>query len=237
MIGKLHSIETFGTVDGPGVRYVVFMQGCPLRCKFCHNPDTWDMAGGEEMAVEDVFGDIQKYKSYIEGVTVTGGEPLLQMEFVTKLFSLCKQAGLSSCLDTSGMVNIEPIETRKKVEDLLSVTDLVMLDIKDIEEDSHIKLTGASNKPVLEFAKFLDKKGKKMWLRLVLVPTVNNQEEKLAKLREFKDSLTNVEKIEILPYHTLGVEKYKKLGIDYPLAGIKEPTQEEINKAKKILNI
>ena len=237
MKGFIHSIETFGTVDGPGVRYVVFMQGCPLRCKFCHNPDTWKTCCGEEKSAQEIFDDILKYTNYIQGVTITGGEPLLQMEFVEKLFSLCKQVGLETCLDTSGMVNLSSIKARKMLENLLSVTDLVILDIKDIDDENHKWLTGASVEPVLNFARFVDEKGKKIWLRKVLVPTVNDKEESLFRWREFKETLKNVEKVELLPYHTLGIEKYKKLGIDYPLEGISEPTQEQIKKAKEILNI
>lgn len=235
-MGRIHSVETFGTVDGPGIRYVVFMQGCDFRCAYCHNPDTWEFAGGEEKSVDELVLDIVKYKRYIEGVTVSGGEPLLQIDFVTELFKRVKEEGLTTCLDTSGSIfNEENAVVMSKIQNLLSVTDLVLLDIKHIDEAEHIKLTGKSNKNVLKFARFLSDINKEVWLRYVLVPTINNSEKHLLKWKEFARTLNNVNKIEVLPYHTLALEKYQKLGIEYKLKGVLEPTREEIRKAEEII--
>lgn len=233
MVGKIHSIETFGTVDGPGIRYVIFMQGCDFRCAYCHNPDTWNFAGGEEKQVDELLEDILKYKRYIEGVTVSGGEPLMQIDFVTELFYKVKEHGLTTCIDTNGGSFLTT--KKEKIDKLLSVTDLVMLDIKHIDEEPHKLLTGKSNKSTLEFAKYLSKINKDMWLRYVLVPTINESKEILEKWRDFAGTLQSVKKIEVLPYHTLAINKYKELGIDYKLKDISEPTQEQINFAKKIL--
>ena len=238
MEGRIHSIETFGTVDGPGIRYVVFMQGCSFRCKYCHNPDTWSLCHGEVQSVEQLIDDINKYRRYIQGVTVSGGEPLLQIDFVTELFKKVKENGLDTCLDTAGYVfDLTKNSEVEKLNKLLEVTDLVMLDIKHINDNNHKELTGFSNKNVLEFAKYLSKINKKMWLRYVLVPTINDDDETLQLWVEFARSLNSVDKIEVLPYHRLALEKYVGLGIDYKLKDIQEPTQEQIEKAKKILKI
>ena len=238
MTGKIHSIETFGTVDGPGIRYVVFMQGCPMRCAYCHNPDTWQIDGGKEYTVQELLNDISKYTRYIEGVTVSGGEPLMQIGFVIELFKHVKEMGLTTCLDTSGIVfdksNSKLIE---QIDELLLYCDLVLLDIKHIDEDSHISLTGMSNKNVLKFAEYVDSRNIEMWLRYVLVPGINDSYEILTKWKNFAIILKNVKKIEVLPYHRLGVEKYKKLGINYGLEGVQEPSKESIDMAKKILEI
>lgn len=234
MKGKIHSIETFGTVDGPGIRYVIFMQGCNFRCGYCHNPDTWDFDGGSEMSADEIVEDICKYTRYIEGVTVTGGEPLCQMDFLIELFEKIKAKGLTTCIDTNGGIFSDNL--LEKLDKLLNVTDLVMLDIKHIDEDSHVKLTGKSNKNVLEFANYLSKIGKDIWLRYVLVPTVNDDDETLMKWKKFADSLATVKKIEVLPYHRMAIEKYKSLGIEYSFENIPEPTKESIQKVEKILN-
>ena len=235
MKGKIHSIETFGTVDGPGVRYVIFMQGCNFRCKYCHNPDTWNYSSGSEYSVDELVADISKYLRYIEGVTISGGEPLLQIDFITQLFSEVKQLGLHTAIDTSGSVfNKNNIS---KITSLMEVTDLVLLDIKHIDNEKHIMLTGMPNKNVLKFAQYLSKIDKDMWLRYVLVPTINDDNETLIKWRDFADTLNNVRKIELLPYHNLAIEKYKNLGIEYPLKDINIPSKTEIKNAKKILRI
>ena len=237
MIGRIHSVETFGTVDGPGVRYVVFMQGCNFRCSYCHNPDTFEFAGGSEQSVEELVEDICKYKRYIQGVTISGGEPLLQIDFLIELFERLKQEGLTTCIDTNGGIfNKDDEKLLIKIDKLLSVTDLVMLDIKHIDDQSHIRLTGKSNKNVLEFAKYLSSKNQDMWLRYVLVPTINDSKETITEWKKFADSLKNVKKIEVLPYHRLAIEKYEKLGIEYKLKDILEPTQEQIKLANDILN-
>ena len=236
MLGNIHSIETFGTVDGPNIRYVIFLQGCPMRCGFCHNPDTWNIGVGENKSVDEIVKDVLRYTRYIDGITVTGGEPLLQIEFITKLFENIKEKGLTTCLDTSGITfNKSDVDLVEKIDKLLKVCDLVLLDIKHIDDSEHQKLTGHSNKNVLEFAKYLDEKGVKVWLRYVLVPGINDSDEVLFRWKDFADNLSNVEKIEVLPYHKLGIEKYKKLGIDYRFKDVQEPTLEVIKKAKEIL--
>jgi len=237
MEGRIHSIETFGTVDGPGIRYVIFMQGCKFRCKYCHNPDTWALNQGETQTVDELVKDIVKYKRYIQGVTVSGGEPLIQVEFVTALFEKVKENNLDTCLDTAGYVFDEKNKNElSKIQKLLSVTDLVMLDIKHIDDVQHKNLTGFTNKNVLEFAKYLSKINKRTWLRYVLVPTINDDEKTLKLWKDFAKNLKSVEKIEVLPYHRLALEKYKNLGIEYHLNEILEPTKEQIEKAKEILN-
>lgn len=237
MKGKIHSIETFGTVDGPGIRYVIFVQGCNFRCAYCHNPDTWEYSGGSEYTTDELLEDICRYKRYIEGVTISGGEPLLQIDFVTELFEKVKAAGLTTCIDTNGGIFDKNNDVlTNKINKMLEFTDLVMLDIKHIDEGLHTNLTGHTNSNVLEFARFLSDRGQDMWLRYVLVPTINDSVEHLTKWRDFADSLISVDKIEVLPYHTLAVEKYEKLGLEYKLKDISEPTKEQIEQANNILN-
>lgn len=237
-MGKIHSIETFGAVDGPGIRFVVFMQGCPMRCLYCHNPDTWDICNGKEMSVEDLIIEIHKYKHYFGtdgGVTVSGGEPLMQIDFVTELFKALKNENIHTCLDTSGILFNNQLQTLDRINELLQYTDLVLLDIKHINSARHKRLTGFNNDNVLDFAKFLNKKNIPMWIRYVLVPTINEDIESLTELRQFLNTLNNIEKIEVLPYHTLGVTKYKQLGINYLLNDITPPTDEQIKIANQIL--
>ncbi len=239
MIGRIHSFESFGTVDGPGIRYVVFLQGCPLRCQYCHNPDTWG-AGGKEYTVEQVVSQALRYKNYFGdkgGVTVTGGEPLLQIDFVIELFTQLKAKGVHTCVDTSGFTfqkdNPVSLEKHKK---LLGVTDLFLLDIKHIDDEKCKALTGQSNRNTLDFAKFLSDNGKATWIRQVLVPELTDGEEDLKRTRSFIDGLSSVEKVEVLPYHTMGTVKYEKLGIAYPLAGVEAPSKERVANAKRILS-
>lgn len=238
MTGRIHSFESFGTVDGPGIRFVVFLQGCPLRCKYCHNPDTWG-AGGTEYAAQDVATRAMRYRNYFGaqgGVTATGGEPLLQIDFVIELFSLLKKQGVHTCVDTSGITfrkdDPKSVEKHKK---LLEVTDLFLLDIKHIDEAACVELTGQSNKNTLAFAQFLSENKKPMWIRQVLVPNVTDGEESLQRTRAFLDTLKSVEKVEVLPYHTMGVVKYEKLGMEYPFQDVQAPTKERVAYAKKIL--
>lgn len=237
-MGRIHSFESFGTVDGPGIRFVVFLQGCPLRCQYCHNPDTWG-SGGTEYSVDEVVARILRYKNYFGdkgGVTVTGGEPLLQIDFVIELFIALKNKGVHTCVDTSGITfKAEDKASVDKHTKLLSVTDLFLLDIKHIDEDACKKLTGQSNKNTLAFARFLSENGKKMWIRQVLIPGITDDEESLRRTRAFIDTLQTVEKVEVLPYHTLGINKYKQLGIEYPLEGVQAPTKERVINAKRIL--
>lgn len=235
---KIHSFETMGAVDGPGIRFVIFVQGCVMRCAYCHNPDSWDFDGGKEYSVDEIVKEILKYKNYYKnggGVTVSGGEPLCQIDDVTELFAQLKKLGIHTCLDTSGVMFCNQPSVTKKFEKLLELTDLVLLDIKHIDNDKHIWLTTKSNQNILSFAQFLDKHNKKMWIRYVLVPTINSDEKTLKQTRQFVDTLKNVEKVEILPYHTMGVHKYEQLNIEYRLKDIKEPTVEEIELATKIL--
>lgn len=239
MTGRIHSFESFGTVDGPGIRFVVFLQGCPLRCQYCHNPDTWG-AGGTEYSVDEVIERALKYKNYFGdkgGVTVTGGEPLAQIDFVIELFAKLKAKGIHTCVDTSGIMFHKDSKTGvEKHKKLLEVTDLFLLDIKHIDEESCKKLTGQSNRNTLDFACFLSENGKKIWIRQVLVPGITDGEEDLQRTRAFIDTLKTVEKIEVLPYHTMGEVKYEKLGIEYPLKGVVAPTKERVLYAKRILN-
>lgn len=239
-VAKIHSFESFGTVDGPGVRFVVFMQGCPLRCKYCHNPDTWDFAGGEEYSASSVHKQILKYINYIKngGVTVSGGEPLAQIDFVIELFTLLKKDGLHTCCDTSGIYFDENNpEILAKYDRLLEVCDLFLLDIKHISENKHKDLTGLSAKKPQAFAKYLDSHHKPMWVRHVLLDGYTNNVEDLEKTRAFIDTLHNVEKIEVLPYHTMGITKYEKLKIEYPLKDVEAPSKEDIQRAKEILGV
>ena len=237
MKGNIHSIETFGTVDGPGIRYVIFLQGCPLRCAYCHNPDTWQVGVGEEKDTDELVEDILKYTRYIEGITVSGGEPLMQIDFLIDLFEKVKANNLTTCIDTSGILfDKNNKQFVSKIDKLLNLCDLVMLDIKHIDNEEHKKLTTHSNTNVLEFAKYVDSKNVNMWLRYVLVSTINDSDEVVARWKSFADGLNNVSKIEVLPYHKLGIEKYKKLGLEYRLEGIPEPDKDLIEKVKKELD-
>ena len=238
MLGRIHSFESFGTVDGPGIRFVVFLQGCPLRCKYCHNPDTWG-AGGEEYTAQAVAERALRYKNYFGekgGVTVSGGEPLLQIDFVIALFKALKEKGVHTCVDTSGITfNPSSKEIVEKHEELIKVADLFLLDIKHIDDDACKALTGQGNARTLAFAKFLSDHNKPTWIRQVLVPGLTDADESLKRTRAFIDGLTSVEKVEVLPYHTMGEVKYEKLGLTYPLKGVVAPTKERVQNAKRIL--
>lgn len=236
MTGRIHSFESFGTVDGPGIRFVVFVQGCPMRCQYCHNPDTWVVDGGKEYSAEQVAQNALRYKNYFAGgggVTVSGGEPLMQIPFVTQLFTILKQNGVHTALDTSGVL-FTP-SNKPLIDGLLAVTDLVLLDIKHIDDEEHKGLTGHSNQNVLAFAKYLSDIGKPMWIRHVLVSGITDNDEYLKSLSQFISGLKTVQKVEVLPYHTMGVSKYEKLGVDYPLKGLQPPQKERIINAREIL--
>lgn len=237
-MARVHSMETFGTVDGPGVRFVLFMQGCPMRCLYCHNPDSWDSNQGVEQSVDAVFQEIMKYKHYIKdgGVTISGGEPLLQCDFVLDLFIRLKANNIHTCIDTSGITfNENNKEMFQKIKQLMEYTDLVLLDIKQINDDKHKKLTKFSNKPVLAFARFLSSINKPTWIRYVVVETLSDDTEDIRELKRFIDTLGNIEKVEVLGYHTMAIDKYKKLGIEYPLNGIKATSKELVGKVERIL--
>ena len=233
---KVHSTESFGTVDGPGIRFVLFLQGCHLQCKYCHNRDTWDMKGGEYKSVDDILEKIKRYKNYMllsgGGVTVTGGEPLLQVKFLIELFKRLKEEGIHTCIDTSGIVAIT--DDIKKV---LEYTDLVLLDIKHIDDEKCKKLVGVSNKRELEFAEYLSQNKIKMWIRQVLVPGYTDDEQDLIKLKKFIKSLKTVEKVQILPYHSMGKYKWEKLGVKYELENVRDANDADVERAKKILGL
>ena len=238
MKGYIHSFESFGTVDGPGIRYVIFLKGCPLRCKYCHNPDTWTRENSQILESDDVVKQALRYKGYWGdkgGITLTGGEPLGQYDFALELLKKFKENGVRTCVDTSGYF-FNPNDESKYLE-LIKYVDLFLLDIKHIRDDKHQELTGVSNKNILEFAKFLSRNGKKMWIRHVIVPGITLNDEYLLELKKFVDTLENVEKIEVLPYHTMGTVKYQKLGIPYPLEGVEPPSKEEISHVKEILEV
>lgn len=236
--GRIHSVESFGSADGPGVRYIVFLKGCNMRCQYCHNPDTWAKDGGELMTPEEVLKKALRYKTYWKekgGITVSGGEALLQIDFVTELFRLAKEKGVNTCLDTSGNPFSMEEPFKSKFDELMKYTDLFMLDIKHMDDAAHRKLTGQTNQNILEMEAYLSDHGKAMWIRHVLVPGITTEEDELHRLRSFLDTLKTVERVEVLPYHTLGVFKWKELGIPYQLEGVDPPTKEQIDRAKEIL--
>lgn len=230
MKGNIHSLESFGTVDGPGVRYVVFFQGCPMRCLYCHNPDTWELGKGMQLESTKIIEKINRNRMFYTsgGITATGGEPLLQIEFLTELFTKAKMEGIHTCLDTSGIV-FDTKHNFAKFEELAQVTDLVMLDIKHMDDASHKKLTGHSNESVFAFAKFLEDKEIPLWVRHVIVPGITEDEEEWRTLGRYLKNLCNFEHLEVLPYHTMGKHKYELLGRTYPL-GDTQPLSEKVAK-------
>ena len=230
---KVHSFESFGTVDGPGIRYVIFLKGCHLSCKYCHNRDTWDIKGGSYKSLDEIFEQIKRYRPYFKssngGVTVTGGEPLLQVKFLIELFKNLKKAGIHTCIDTSGMVNLT-----EDVKKLLKLTDLVLLDIKHINSEKCKELTGHDNKKELEFARYLSQNDIPMWIRQVIVPGITDDEKDIITLKEFVKKLKTVEKVEFLPYHTVGKYKWKEIREKYEIEDIRNATQEDIKRVKSI---
>lgn len=239
MKGFIQSFETFGTVDGPGIRFIVFFKGCLLRCKYCHNPDTWTRENALIYTPEEIIKEVVKYKNYYingGGITFSGGEPLLQIDFLIELCKLCKANNIHTALDTSGIVfDKNNKELMFKFDELCKYLDLVLLDIKQIDEKKHIDLTGMSNKNVLDFAAYLKAKKIDVWIRYVLLPTYTDSIKDLTKTRAFIKTLDNVKRIDVLPYHTLGISKYIALNIPYPLSDIKPPDDETIDRANNIL--
>ena len=238
MTGRIHSSESFGTVDGPGVRFVLFMQGCPMRCLYCHNPDTWDMQGGIEMSADEVLSLYKKNIVFYKngGITVTGGEPLLQIDFLIELFSKAKKMGIHTCIDTSG-ITYNPNNTAylAKLDKLMCYTDLVMLDIKHIDSEKHKELTGKDNIHILEFANYLDSLGKDIWVRHVVVDGYTLNKDYLYSLGQFIGKLKHIKALDVLPYHSMGVSKYKELGIVYPLDGMPALDKSEAVNARRII--
>lgn len=234
----LHSTESFGSVDGPGIRFLIFLQGCHMRCQFCHNPDTWRLHGGSRVTADALLDKAERFRAYWGdegGITVSGGEALLQLDFLLELFTKAHERGINTCLDTSAQPFTREGEWFQKFEALMKVTDTLLLDIKEIDDAKHRKLTGWTNKNILDCARYLSDTGIPVWIRHVLVPGITDDDEDLQKLAAFIHTLHNIKKVEVLPYHTLGVYKYKELGIDYPLKDVNPPTAERIENAKRIL--
>lgn len=229
--GKIHSIQSLGTVDGPGIRFVVFMQGCPLRCKCCHNPDTWDFLGGTEKNALETVKSALRYREYFGsegGITISGGEPLMQTDFCTEVFKLCHQNGINTCLDTSGILLDDNVKT------LLDVTDRVLLDIKYTSDDEYLENVGCSIKKPLEFLEYLNEQKIPTTVRQVIIPTVNDNETQVKKLYSIIEKYTCVEKVELLPFRKICQTKYDNMGIEFPLAHIPEATNEQITELYKL---
>lgn len=238
MTGNIHSIITGSTVDGPGTRYVVFLKGCPLRCLYCHNPDTWDGRGGKEMTVAEIMADMRSYLPFMKrgGLTVSGGEPLVQIDFVTELFAAAKQIGVQTALDTTGYLFKKDVpEIYAKYEKLAEVTDLVLLDLKAIDPKMHEELTGVKQDTIIDFYKYLDEKNIPIWVRHVIVPGYTFDPELLAKSGRFLAHFKNVKAVDILPYHDMAKPKYKEMGIDYVLKDVKPLTGEDGHSARDMV--
>lgn len=233
--GHIHSLESFGTVDGPGIRAVIFMQGCLWRCKYCQNPDTWDLQGGKQRTVKDIMQILLEYKTYFKfsdgGVTVSGGEPLLQVDFLTELFKECGRHGIHTCLDTNGYVT----HLTTAIHELIRYTDLFLLDIKQMDNQRHLQLTKMSNKPTLAFAEHLAELGKPVWIRYVILEGYTADSESAHALGRFLSPMKNIHKVELLPYHTLGAYKWVALGEHYELAGVKPPSPETVVEIANVL--
>lgn len=236
MIGHIHSTESFGAADGPGVRFIVFMQGCHMRCRYCHNPDTWKIDGGDEVTADEILKRALRFKPYWGkdgGITISGGEPLLQIDFVIELFKKAKELGINTCIDTAGNPFTKEEPFFSKFEELMKYTDLLLLDLKEINPARHKDLTGFDNSNIIEMAKYLSEINKPVWIRHVLVPEHSDFDEDLDALGDFIDTLSNVDRVEILPYHTLGKFKWENLGIPYTLESISPPSAERIENAKQ----
>lgn len=235
---KIHSFESFGSADGPGVRFIVFLSGCPLRCAYCHNPDTWAKPPDMEMSADEVLAKALRCREYWGekgGITVSGGEPLLQMDFLLELFAKAKAEGVTTCIDTSGATFTREEGWLRKFDDLMALTDTVLLDIKHIDDGAHKKLTGRTNANILDCARHLSDLGTKVWIRHVLVPGINSSEDTLRRTADFIGTLKNVERVDVLPYHTLGLFKWQNLGLKYALESTPTPTAEEMALARSIL--
>lgn len=240
--GRIHSTESFGTVDGPGLRFIIFAQGCRMRCQFCHNPDTWAINNPDATyrTADDVLEEALKYRAYWGekgGITVSGGEPLLQIDFLLELFKKAKVLGINTTIDTCGNPFTRKEPFFSKFQELMNYTDLLLFDIKQIDNEQHKLLTRQSNENILEMAKYLSEIGKPVWIRHVLVPQRSDYDEYLIRLDAFIKTLNNVDKVEILPYHTMGKYKWDEMGLKYPLDGIEPPTKDRVENAKKLLHV
>lgn len=238
MLGRIHSTESFGAADGPGVRFIIFVQGCGMRCRYCHNPDTWDKTKGEEVTADSLIEKALRYKTYWRsdgGITVSGGEPLLQIDFLLELLKKAKEHGINTVIDTAG----KPFTRREpffsKFNEVMKYTDLVMLDIKEFNAERHKDLTGFENDNIVDMARYLSEIGKPMWIRHVLVPGHSDFDEDLDALGEFIGTLSNVDKVEVLPYHTLGKFKWENLGIPYSLGDVNPPSPDRVKNAEQRL--
>ncbi|OOF21587.1 pyruvate formate lyase-activating protein [Salinivibrio proteolyticus] len=235
-VGRIHSFESCGTVDGPGIRFIVFMQGCLMRCKYCHNRDTWDTHGGKEVTVDEIMKDVRAYRHFITasggGVTASGGEAMLQPEFVRDFFQAAKAEGIHTCLDTNGYVR----KHTPVVDEVLDATDLVMLDLKQLNDEIHENLVGVSNRRTLDFANYLHKIGQKTWIRYVVVPGYTDDDDSAHRLGQFIKEMDNIEKVELLPYHQLGAHKWEALGYDYELQDVAPPSKEVMDNVKNIIS-
>ena len=233
--GNIHSLESCGTVDGPGIRFVVFTQGCPMRCQYCHNPDSWTTTENKKMSVDEILEKYEGVKEFLRngGLTVTGGEPLLQIDFVTELFKKAKDKQIHTALDTSGILFNR--KNTEKIDELLKYTDLVLLDIKHIDNIEHKKLTGMPNVNILDFAKYLSEKNIPVWIRHVVVPESTYNEKYLSELGAFLSTLNNIKALDVLPYHNMAIPKYENLGINYSLKDLQPLTKEEAIKARDII--
>ncbi len=240
MKGAIHSIETFGSVDGPGTRYIVFLKGCHMRCRYCHNPDTWALESKDMRTADEILDHAERYREYWGpdgGITVSGGDPLIQIDFVIDLFEKAHARGINTCLDTSAQPFTREEPFFSKFNRLIKVTDTVLFDIKEIDDEKHKKLTGWTNKNILDCAQYLSEQGVDLWIRHVLVPGLTDSDEELLATKAFIDTLKTVKKVEILPYHTLGTFKYEKMGIPYTLKEINPPAKEAVMHAEMLLGI
>jgi pyruvate formate lyase activating enzyme len=238
MQGRIHSLESFGTVDGPGVRFVVFVQGCPMRCAYCHNPDTWEMNAGTLMEPEEIIEQYERNISFYKGggITVTGGEPLMQIDFLIDLFTLAKGKNIHTCIDSSGIAfNPDNAALMEKMDKLMTLTDLVMLDIKHIDPEKHKELTSQPNTNILKFAAYLDEKHVDMWIRHVVVPGITDDDKYLFDLGYFIGQFSNLKALDALPYHTMGKSKYEKLGMPYKLDGVEPMDKDKLIEKKKVI--
>ena len=237
--GAIHSIETFGSVDGPGIRFIVFLKGCKLRCKYCHNVDTWDPHSDDMRTADEILDFAERYRSYWGeegGITVSGGEPLLQIDFLIDLFKKAKERGINTCIDTAVQPFTKEEPFFSKFEELMKYTDLLLVDIKHINREEHIELTGLPNDNIKECFAYLDEIGKPIWIRHVLVPGITDNDEYLRETRKFIEKFSNIKRIDVLPYHSMGQLKFQELGIPYQLEGVESPSAERVENARAILN-